>query len=139
MDRSQLGVKTQFSRPVRQIVLMVLVICLVAAGSYVAYPRVSGIFLANIWLNGLIFCVFVIGVLATFWQVIQLNRSIVWIEGFAAERPGHEATIPPGLSDAACGLLRGGAGARRSALPLRSPSSTPSRRGWTSCATSRAT
>ncbi|MCL1629281.1 MULTISPECIES: biopolymer transporter ExbB [Roseinatronobacter] len=107
MARSQFGVKTQFSRPVRQIVMMLLVIGLVAAASYVAYPRVSGIFLANVWLNGVIFCVFVIGVLATFWQVIQLNRSIVWIEGFAAERAGHEATVPPGLLMPLAALLRG--------------------------------
>lgn len=107
MARSQFGVKTQFSRPVRQIVMMLLVIGLVAVGSYVAYPRVSGIFLANVWLNGFIFCVFVIGVLATFWQVIQLNRSIVWIEGFAAERAGHEATVPPGLLMPLAALLRG--------------------------------
>ena len=91
----------------RQIVLMWLVIGLVALGSYFAYPRVSGIFLANVWLNGVIFFVFVIGVLATFWQVIQLNRSIVWIEGFAAERPGHEATVPPGLLVPLAALLRG--------------------------------
>jgi len=107
MARSQFGTKTQFSRPVRQIVLMWLVISLVALGSYFAYPRVSGIFLANVWLNGVIFFVFVIGVLATFWQVIQLNRSIVWIEGFAAERPGHEATVPPGLLVPLAALLRG--------------------------------
>lgn len=107
MARSQFGTKTQFSRPIRQIVLMLLVIGLVAAGSYVAYPRVSGIFLANVWLNGIIFLVFVIGVLATFWQVIQLNRSIVWIEGFAAERAGHEATVPPGLLMPLAALLRG--------------------------------
>jgi len=107
MARSQFGTKTQFSRPVRQIVLMWLVIGLVALGSYFAYPRVSGIFLANVWLNGVIFFVFVIGVLATFWQVIQLNRSIVWIEGFAAERPGHEATVPPGLLVPLAALLRG--------------------------------
>jgi len=107
MARSQFGTKTQFSRPVRQIVLMWLVIGLVALGSYFAYPRVSGIFLANVWLNGVIFFVFVIGVLATFWQVIHLNRSIVWIEGFAAERPGHEATVPPGLLVPLAALLRG--------------------------------
>lgn len=104
---AQLGAKTQFSRPVRQITLMLLVTLLVAIGSYFAFPRVSGIFLANVWLNGVIFFVFVIGVFATFWQVIQLNRSIVWIEGFAAERVGHEATIPPGLLLPLAALLRG--------------------------------
>ncbi|WFE73334.1 hypothetical protein [Roseinatronobacter sp. S2] len=107
MARSQLGVQTQFSRPVRQIVMMFLVIVLVAVGTYFALPRVAGIFLANIWLNGFIFLVFVIGVLATFWQVIQLNRSIVWIEGFAAGTPGHDATVPPALLVPLAALLRG--------------------------------
>lgn len=96
-----------FSRPVRQIVMMLLVIVLVSIGTYFALPRVAGIFLANIWLNGFIFMVFVIGVLATFWQVIQLNRSIVWIEGFVADRPGHEATVPPALLAPLAALLRG--------------------------------
>ncbi|MCC5991945.1 MAG: biopolymer transporter ExbB [Rhodobacteraceae bacterium] len=107
MARSQLGVQTQFSRPFRQIVMMLLVIILVSVGTYFALPRVAGIFLANIWLNGFIFLVFIIGVLATFWQVIQLNRSIVWIEGFATDVPGHEATVPPALLVPLAALLRG--------------------------------
>ncbi len=107
MARSQFGVKTQFSRPVRQIVTMILVVLLVALGTWFAYPRLSGILLANVWLNGVILAVFLIGVAATFWQVIQLNRSIVWIEGFAADRPGHEATVPPGLLVPLAALLRG--------------------------------
>lgn len=107
MARSQLGAQTQFSRPVRQIVMMLSVIALVSVGTWFALPRVAGIFLANIWLNGFIFLVFVIGVLATFWQVIQLNRSIIWIEGFAADTPGHAATIPPSLLVPLAALLRG--------------------------------
>ena len=107
MARSQFGAQTQFSRPVRQIVMMLIVIALVSAGTYFILPGLAGIFLANIWLNGVIFLVFVIGVLATFWQVIQLNRSIIWIEGFAADTPGHEATIPPSLLVPLAALLRG--------------------------------
>lgn len=107
MARSQLGVQTQFSRPVRQIVTMVMVLVLVALGTWFALPRIAGIFLANIWLNGFIFLVFVLGVFATFWQVIQLNRSIIWIEGFAADTPGHDATPPPALLLPLAALLRG--------------------------------
>jgi len=107
MAKGQFGAQTQFSRPIRQIVMMVLVIVLVAIGTYVAAPRIAGIFLSNVWLNGFIFFVFVVGVCATFWQVIQLNRSIVWIEGFAADRAGHEATIPPALLLPLAALLRG--------------------------------
>ncbi len=107
MAKGQFGAQTQFSRPIRQIVMMVIVIILVAIGTYVAAPRIAGIFLSNVWLNGFIFFVFVVGVCATFWQVIQLNRSIVWIEGFAADRSGHEATIPPALLLPLAALLRG--------------------------------
>lgn len=107
MAKGPFGAHTQFSRPVRQIVMMLAIVVLVSIGTYIAAPRIAGIFLANVWLNGFIFFVFLVGVGATFWQVIQLNRSIVWIEGFAASRPGHEATIPPGLLLPLAALLRG--------------------------------
>jgi hypothetical protein len=107
MAKGPFGAQTQFSRPIRQIVMMLAVVVLVAIGTYFAAPRIAGIFLSNVWLNGFIFLVFVVGVCATFWQVIQLNRSIVWIEGFAADRAGHEATIPPALLLPLAALLRG--------------------------------
>ncbi|MFN3954919.1 MAG: biopolymer transporter ExbB [Pararhodobacter sp.] len=96
----------QFSQPVRQITLMLTALALVAVGVYIAFPRVSGIFLANIWLNGFIFLVFLIGVLATFWQVFQLSSSVAWIEGFAAETPGHQITVAPRLLAPLAALLR---------------------------------
>lgn len=96
----------QFSQPVRQITLMLTSLALVAVGVYIAFPRVSGIFLANIWLNGFIFLVFLIGVLATFWQVFQLSSSVAWIEGFAAETPGHQITVAPRLLAPLAALLR---------------------------------
>jgi hypothetical protein len=96
----------QFSQPFRQITLMLISLALVGAGVWVAFPRVSGIFLANIWLNGFIFAVFVIGVLATFWQVAQLSSSVRWIEGFAAEQPGHQITVAPRLLAPLAALLR---------------------------------
>ena len=98
--------RVQFSQPVRQITLMLISLALVAAGVYVAFPRVSGIFLANIWLNGFIFLVFLIGVLATFWQVFQISSSVAWIEGFAAETPGHQITVAPRLLAPLAALLR---------------------------------
>lgn len=106
MAKVGLGAETHFSQPVRQIVLMLLVLVLVAIGTWFLFPRVSGIFLANIWLNGFIFAVFVIGVMATFWQVVQLSRSAVWIEGFAAQRAGHQMTIAPRLLAPLAALLR---------------------------------
>jgi hypothetical protein len=96
----------QFTQPVRQLTLMLVSVALVGAGVYVAFPRVSGIFLANIWLNGFIFLVFVIGVLATFWQVLQLSSSVRWIEDFVSARAGHNITIPPRLLAPLASLLR---------------------------------
>ncbi len=96
----------QFSQPVRQITLMLISLALVSVGAYIAFPRVSGIFFANLWLNGFIFLVFVIGVFVAFWQVIQLSSSVRWIEDFAAERPGHQITVAPRLLAPLAALLR---------------------------------
>lgn len=96
----------QFTQPVRQLVSMLVSLGLVSAAVYVAFPRVSGIFLANIWLNGFIFMVFLIGVLATFWQVLQLGSSVRWIEGLAAGTPGHQVTVPPRLLAPLAALMR---------------------------------
>jgi hypothetical protein len=76
----------RFSQPIRQIVLMVSVLALVLAGGWITYGRILPIFRANLWLNGLILGVFAIGVLACFWQVAQLIRSVSWIERFAKRR-----------------------------------------------------
>ncbi|AUH35548.1 biopolymer transporter ExbB [Paracoccus tegillarcae] len=79
-------VKPQFSQPVRQSFLMLAVLALVITGAWFAYGRILPIFAANLWLNGLILGVFVLGVLACFWQVAQLVQSVSWIERFAARR-----------------------------------------------------
>ncbi len=96
----------QFSQPVRQIVMMIVVLALVAAGAYLALPRIGPVFLANPWLNGFIGLVFLFGVAACFWQVTQLISSVNWIEGFAANRPGHQLTRAPRLLAPLASLLR---------------------------------
>ncbi len=96
----------QFSQPVRQIVIMLSILGLCLIGAYFAWPRVSAVFLANVWLNGFIFMVFVIGVLACFLQVFSLISSVNWIEGFAAETPGHQLTHAPRMLAPLAALLR---------------------------------
>lgn len=66
--------------------MMVTLLALVLAGGWIAYGRILPIFRANLWLNGVILAVFAMGVLACFWQVGQLIRSVSWIERFAARR-----------------------------------------------------
>ena len=85
---------------------MLVVLVLVALGSWIAFPRVSAVFFANVWLNGFIFGVFVIGVVTCFLQIYQLSASIRWSEGFAAETPGHRMTVPPRLLAPMAALLR---------------------------------
>jgi len=87
----------QFSQPVRQIVMMLVVLGLTAAVAVLIFPTVMQIFLASPWLKIFILLVFVIGVLACFWQVFTLISSVSWIEGFALDRPGHEFTKAPRL------------------------------------------
>jgi len=106
MDQPDREVELQFTQPYRQIVTMLTVLGLVWAGAYVAYPQVAPVFLANPYLNGFIAFVFVIGVFACFWQVYQLVSSVIWIEGFARDRPGHQFTAAPRLLAPLAALLR---------------------------------
>ena len=74
-----------FTQPVRQILTMLLVLVLVGIGAWLALPSVAPVFLANPYLNGFIGFVFVIGVLACFWQVWQIGA------GGALDRRVHPA------------------------------------------------
>lgn len=104
MDRTTAEAEPSFTQPVRQIVLMLIVVGLVIAGGWVVWPRVADVFLANIWLNGFIGCVFVLGVLACFWQVFQLMQSVVWIERVA--RDADRNVVAPRLLAPLAALLR---------------------------------
>ncbi|MFD2740193.1 biopolymer transporter ExbB [Sulfitobacter aestuarii] len=97
--------KPQFSQPVRQIASMLIVLGLTGVGVFLALPRVMPIFIANPYLNGFIIFVFVIGVLACFYQVFQLIGSVRWIENFASEAPDPDA-VPPQLLAPLAALLR---------------------------------
>ena len=86
MDLSDPKPELHFSQPVRQILLMLMVLALVASGGILAAPRVLPVFEANPYLNGFIVFVFLIGVVACFWQVAQLVTSVRWIERFVRKR-----------------------------------------------------
>ena len=66
----------QFTQPVRQIIVMLIILGLVVFGGYLAYPAVAPVFLSSPYLNGVILTVFVVGVLACYWQVLQLISSV---------------------------------------------------------------
>jgi hypothetical protein len=98
--------QVQFSQPFTQIFLMVLVLGLTGALAFVALPRVLPIFEANPYLNGFIVFVFVIGVLACFWQVLQLINSVRWIEDFASQGSAPRYMKAPRLLASLASLLR---------------------------------
>jgi len=116
-DRAQ---TPQFSQPVRQITLMLMVLALTAVGGFIALPSVFPIFVANPYLNGVIVFVFVIGVLACFYQVFQLIGSVRWIENFASDKPDPETMAPQLLAPLAQLLRTRGARMQISATSTRS-------------------
>ena len=112
--------RPQFSQPIRQILSMMIVLALSGAGAFLALPRVLPVFEANPYLNSFIMFVFVIGVLACFWQVFTLIGSVRWIERFAAEEAPPEGAAPRLLASLAS-LLRS-RGARTQINPTSSRS-----------------
>ncbi len=106
MDQPDREAAPYFSQPVRQLVFMVIVLGLVGFGAYIAFPRVAPVFLANPYLNGFIFAVFVIGIVSCFWQAMQLARSVRWLVGFAGGDPEVRSSHAPRLLAPLAALLR---------------------------------
>ncbi len=100
------GTESSFTPPIRQIFLMMVVLGLVGFGSFFALPRLMPVFMSNLYLNGAILFFFIIGILACYWQVIQIFNSVRWIEGFAAQDIGHEMVKAPRLLAPLAALLR---------------------------------
>ncbi len=113
------GMRPTFTQPIRQIVSMCLVLVLTGIGTFLAWPSVAPVFLANPLLNGFIFFVFLIGVLACFWQVWQLSQSIGWLDGFVSEAPDHRLSAAPRLLAPLATLLR----SRGRQMQISAPSS----------------
>jgi len=101
------GSEPRFSQPVRQIVMMLIVLGLTAAVAILIYPAIAEIFLASPYLKIFIVIVFLFGVAACFWQVYALIQAVNWIEGFALDRPGHEFTKAPRLLAPLAAMLAG--------------------------------
>ncbi|ETX27580.1 biopolymer transporter ExbB [Roseivivax isoporae] len=106
MDQPDLEAEPHFSQPIRQTFLMVAVLGLSAAGAVMALPRVLPVFQSNPYLNGFIVFVFVVGVLACFWQVAQLITSVRWIERFVKGRNAGDAGRAPQLLAPLAALMR---------------------------------
>ena len=99
-------VVSTFSQPVQQIVTMLVITALIVAGAWLIHGQVAQVFASNLWLNGFIAFVFLLGVVTCFWQVLILIQSVSWIEDFVRHVPGYEAHRPPRLLAPLASLLR---------------------------------
>lgn len=99
-------IQAQFSQPIRQLLFMLLVLGLVGAGFYLGQEQIIAIFNSNLYLNGVIFGVFILGVLSCFNQVFLLMNSVRWIERFARDAGGHSYIAAPSLLAPLATLLR---------------------------------
>ena len=106
MDQPDQQAKVHFTQPVSQFLTMLAVVGAVSFGAYMTFTRVEAFYAANPVLNGLILMVFAIGVLACFWQVLQLVSSVKWIEGFALNQDDSEMPNAPRLLAPLAALLR---------------------------------
>ncbi len=106
MARGSIERDVAFSQPVRQIVLMLSVMIAVGTIGWLLYREITAVFQSSVYLNAVIFGVFLIGVFACFRAVAQMVSSVSWIEGFAQDRPGHEFVEPPALLAPLAAILR---------------------------------
>ena len=105
MVTSEHEVELRFSQPIRQVLLMLSVLVLTSLGTVVAAPRVMAVFTANLWLNGFILFVFFVGLISCFVQVVQLIKSVRWIEEFVNKTDKGAVKAPQLLAPLAA-LLR---------------------------------
>lgn len=120
MVKSEQEVELHFFQPIRQVLLMLSVLALTSAGTVVAAPRVLAVFTANLWLNGFILFVFFVGVISCFVQVVQLIKSVRWIEEFVNKPDKGSAKAPQLLAPLATLLRSRGASIQISASSSQS-------------------
>lgn len=102
------GHQVEFTQPTRQIFSMLVVLALVAVGAYVLGRQIESIFYANVYLNGVIFGVFLLGAFAAFWQMWQLIVATRWLKNMQAGYKGHEFVRPPWILAAMAPMMREG-------------------------------
>src|SRR3546814_12851591 len=85
---------------------MAVFLVLVAIAAAFIAPGLQDAFLANVWLNGLILLLLLVGIVSSFVQVLRLRGEIYWLETLSRERSGGHA-FPVALSqDSPPNLLR---------------------------------
>jgi hypothetical protein len=117
MKQSELAVGAMhrtMSKPGRFILNMAVFIIIVAMVGFLILPTIKTAILTNPFLNGLIICVFLFGILYCFLQVLRLYPEIRWINDFRIADPGLSHGPQPRLLSPMATMLRD----RRGALSL---------------------
>jgi len=117
MKQSELAVGAMhrtMSKPGRFILNMAVFIIIVAMVGFLILPTIKTAILTNPFLNGLIICVFLFGILYCFLQVLRLYPEIRWINDFRIADPGLSQGPQPRLLSPMANMLRD----RRGALSL---------------------
>ncbi|MGP1395627.1 MAG: flagellar motor protein MotA [Inquilinaceae bacterium] len=86
------------SRPKRYLTRMTLFVIAVLVVAAVLLPGLSGAFMANPALNGVILALTIVGIAFTFRSVLTLRPEVEWLERFQAQRSGGR---PIAVSDSA--------------------------------------
>eukprot|EP00752_Nemacystus_decipiens_P000534 g534.t1 len=86
---------------------MAVFVLLVAVGVFLIYPQLEQAFFANVFINGVILGVLLVGVVHAFRTVALLNQEVNWIERFKLGPSGvaPSSSAPPRLMASAATLL----------------------------------
>lgn len=107
--------------PRRSLLNMTLFLVLIGILAAVITPQIKDAVLTNIFLNGLILCVLVFGILYSFLQVLRLYPEIRWVNAFRIADPGLGSGHQPVLLAPMATMLRDRTGALSlSATSMRS-------------------
>ncbi len=102
-----------FTQPTRQLLMMLLVLVAVAVGGALLAAEIRTVIFANLYLNAFIGFVFLLGVIATFWQVAQVRISVNWLRQMQAGFTGTEFPQPPRFIASIAPMVRDGGGVQK--------------------------
>ena len=105
-DGSSAPLHRSLSTPRRALLNMVLFVVLVGIVAALIIPVIKTAVLTNPFLNGLIICVFVFGIIYCFLQVLRLYPEIRWVNGFRIADPGLSSGPQPTLLAPMATMLR---------------------------------
>lgn len=97
-----------FTQPTRQLLTMLLVLIAVSAGGALMANEIRTVVFANLYLNAFIGFVFLLGVIATFWQIAQVRTSVNWLKGLQTGFADGQIPEPPRLIASMAPAVRDG-------------------------------